>query len=350
MALDSRIWVVFLAFFVALGTTKLVRLLAHRMRVLDHPTPRSSHSLPTPRGGGLAIVSTFLLSICVYYALDLIGARSLLLFLVGCGSVALVGYIDDIRSMSARSRFIVHLLAAVFAVLLIGGSSTPAWLGLGPAGIWVVRCFGVLAIAWGTNLFNFMDGIDGIAGAEAVFVSASGAWLMTLFAPNAALEGALSCLAAASAGFLAWNWPPAKIFMGDVGSSFLGFTLVVLGWAASAHGLPFEVSIILAGVFVVDASLTLVRRMLRGDRWFDAHRMHAYQHLARRWRSHLRVTATIAAINIFWLLPWAWFAAGHPQFAVRVLMISLAPIAGLAVVAGAGQPEGQHPDSFNSGH
>lgn len=349
MAIESRIWVACLAFFVAFCTTKLVRMLAQRMRVLDHPTPRSSHSLPTPRGGGLAIVTTFLLAMCIYYSIGLIGTRLLLLFVVGCGSIALVGYIDDIRSMSARSRFCVHLLAAVFAVLLVGDSSIPTWLGVGSAGIWVVRCFGVLAIAWGTNLFNFMDGIDGIAGAEAVFVSASGAWLTTLVGPNGGgLEGAMLCLAAASAGFLAWNWPPAKIFMGDVGSSFLGFTLVVLGWAARSRGLPFEAWIILAGVFVVDASLTLMRRMLRGDRWFDAHRMHAYQHLARRWHSHLPVTATITAINIFWLLPWAWFAADHPQFAVGALLISLSPIVGLAIVAGSGRQEKS--DSFSSGH
>lgn len=281
---------------------------------------------------------TFLLAMCVYHSIGLIGTRLLLLFLLGCGSVALVGYIDDIRSMSARSRFLVHLLAAVFAVVMIGDSSIPTWLGLGPAGIWIVRCFGVLAIAWGTNLFNFMDGIDGIAGSEAVFVSASGAWLTALFAPNRGLEGAMLCLAAASAGFLTWNWPPARIFMGDVGSSFLGFTLVALGWAASSQGgLRFEVWIILAGVFIVDASLTLIRRMLRGDRWTDAHRMHAYQHLARRWRSHLGVTTTVTAINIFWLLPWAWFAADHPQFAVGALSISLAPIVVMAMVHGSGR-------------
>jgi Fuc2NAc and GlcNAc transferase len=338
--IDSRIWVACLAFFVAFSATKFVQVLAQRMQVLDHPTPRSSHSLPTPRGGGLAIVLTFLLAMCVYYSIGLIGTRLLLLFLLGCGSVALVGYIDDIRSMSAWSRFCVHLLAAVFAVFLIGDSSIPTWLDMGWAGIWIVRCFGVLAIAWGTNLFNFMDGIDGIAGAEAVFVSASGAWLTILFGSNRGLDGAMLCLAAASAGFLAWNWPPAKIFMGDVGSSFLGFTLVAMGWAASVHGGPrFEVWIILAGVFVVDASLTLVRRVLRGDRWFDAHRMHAYQHLARRWRSHLRVTATVTAINLFWLLPWAWYAAHHPQFAGRALLISLAPLAALAIVTGAGRQE-----------
>jgi Fuc2NAc and GlcNAc transferase len=337
---DSRLWVSFLSFCLALGTTELARSLAQRMGMLDHPTSRSSHRLPTPRGGGLAIVLGFMLAICVFYYLGLIGTRLFVLFLLGCGSVALVGYIDDLHSISAWSRFCVHLCAAVIAVGLIGDSSIPIWLHMGSAEIWIVRGFGVLAIAWGTNLFNFMDGIDGLAGSEAIFVGASGAWLTHLYAPNTGLEGAMLCLAAACAGFLILNWPPAKIFMGDVGSSFLGFTLVVLGWASSSQkGVRFEVWIILAGVFVVDASLTLCRRVVRGDRWFDAHRMHAYQHLARGWGSHLRVTSTIAGVNVLWLLPWAWFAADHPQFAAQSLLVSLAPLAGLAIVAGSGRRE-----------
>jgi Fuc2NAc and GlcNAc transferase len=340
VTIDSRALVATLTFFFAFAATRLMRMFALRTGLLDHPSPRGSHSAPTPRGGGLAIVGAFLLAAIGLYALRFIDTRLLVVFLMGCGAVALVGYVDDRRPLTAKVRLYVHVAAAVFVVTLIGDAAVPKWLHLGWAGIWVVRFFGVLAIVWGTNLFNFMDGIDGIAGAEAVFIGGAGAWLAFSFGGNGGLGEAMLCIAAASAGFLIWNWPPAKIFLGDAGSGFLGFTLATLSWAACIHGsFRIEVWAILAGVFVVDATLTLTRRVVRGDRWFEAHRTHAYQHLARRWGSHFAVTLAVSAINVIWLLPWAWFAADHPQFAGIALLAALVPIIVLAVLSGSGSRE-----------
>jgi Fuc2NAc and GlcNAc transferase len=209
---------------------------------------------------------------------------------------------------------------------------------MGLQGIWAASLLGVMALTWSTNLFNFMDGIDGIAGSEAVFVAGAGAFLNSRFGGDSGLTAAMLVLAAASLGFLIWNWPPARIFMGDVGSGFLGFTLAVFALAASRHStVPIEVWAILSGVFLADATVTLLRRIFRGDRWFEAHRLHAYQGLASRWQAHLPVTALVIGINVFWLFPWAWIAATYPARALWDVCAALAPLAVIALLAGAGR-------------
>jgi len=339
MSGDVRLLASTSAFIFALAATGLVRAYALHTGMLDRPSARSSHSSPTPRAGGVAIVAAFFIAaagLCIFGCLD---GNVLLLLVGGGGAVAFIGYRDDRRPLTARVRLFVHLAAAAFAVAVIG-RALPYLAGIGAAGEWITRLFGVLVIAWATNLFNFLDGIDGIAAAEAVFVAAAGAVLTISFGADAGVSAAMLCLASASLGFLVWNWPPAKIFMGDAGSGFLGFTVAALGWAASARGkFPIEVWGILAGVFLVDATVTLVRRLIRGERWFEAHRTHAYQHWARRWGSHLPVTVAVAAINLCWLLPWAWLAASRPQWAVAAFSAALLPLTGLAIVCGSGREE-----------
>jgi Fuc2NAc and GlcNAc transferase len=338
MALSGRAFIVALIFVVGLSATRFMQAMALRIGMMDRPSSRSSHLVPTPRGGGLAIVITFFMAtswLCISGQLD---SRIVLVLFVGGGSVAVIGLMDDRISLGAGARLVVHLFAATCAIALIGIAPIEFLGKLTEAEVWILRLVGVLAITWAINLFNFMDGIDGIAGAEAVFIAAAGALLTFLSGANAGIATALMCLAAATSGFLFWNWPPAKIFLGDVGSGFLGFTLAVLGWAASNHGaFPIEVWVILAGIFVVDASLTLIRRLLRGDRWLEAHRTHAYQQLARRWGAHLPVTACISAVNLIWLLPWAWFAASHPRWAELALVGALAPILVVAYLCGSGR-------------
>jgi Fuc2NAc and GlcNAc transferase len=154
------------------------------------------------------------------------------------------------------------------------------------------------------------------------------------------MTAAMVNLAAACAGFLLWNWPPARIFMGDVGSGFLGFMVTALIFLACRRGaLPIEVLPILGGVFLVDATSTLVRRALRGDRWFEAHRMHAYQHLARKFGGHRPVTMLILAIDVFWLLPWAYAASRFPVHAPLCFAMALLPLVIFSLLAGAGKPQ-----------
>jgi Fuc2NAc and GlcNAc transferase len=338
MSAGEQLLILIGVFVSALLITRFVLRLAVRFGLVDRPSSRSSHSEPTPRGGGLAIVVAFYLALLMLYLAGVLGGRVAAALTSGGSAIAIVGFIDDRGSLPVRIRFLVHVGAAVAAVIFIGVPSD-LFGGIFAQNRWAVGAICVVAIVWATNLFNFMDGIDGIAALEAVFFASASAGLNSYFDGNTGLTSVLLCVASASLGFLVWNWPPARIFMGDVGSGFLGFALASCVLAMS-WGRPAAIvsSLILGGVFVVDASLTLLRRIARGDRWFEAHRMHAYQHLAQRWRGHRTVTLAIGAINVGWLLPWAYVAAGHPNYAILSLVLALLPLTVLAVLVGAGTP------------
>ena len=337
---SSVVLVAFAAFSVAVIATGLMRRYALHRNLIDVPNARSSHASPTPRGGGVAIVFAFCVAALVLAFLGLIEIRLLSALLVGGGAMALVGFLDDRRHLRASLRFGVHLAAAIWAVALLGGISETALSDWGLHGLWTGRWFAVLTLVWTTNLFNFMDGLDGLAASEAVFVSGAGAWLNWREGGASGLTAAMTCLGATCLGFLRWNWPPARIFMGDVGSGFLGFLLAVLGLAASQKGLlPIEIWAILGAVFLVDATVTLVRRLARGDRWFEAHRTHAYQNLARRWKAHLPVTILVVIVNTLYLLPLAILAANFPTYVLWILAAALLPLIALTIAFGAGTVE-----------
>jgi Fuc2NAc and GlcNAc transferase len=333
----STLWACGCAFALSWVLTWWVRRVALARGLLDQPNDRSSHSIPTPRVGGIAIViaaSAGMLLLLGAGQLDL----KLAIALIGGGSaIAAVGFMDDRRRLSARVRFAVHVVAALWALMWLGGLP-PLRIGghitaLGPAGY----ALGVLAIVWVLNLFNFMDGIDGIAASEAIFI-VCGATLAA--AATGATTGAALVLGAASGGFLLWNWPPAKIFMGDVGSAYLGYLIGVLAVAATRDdAAAVWIWLTLGGVFFVDATATLIRRALRRERLHQAHRSHAYQRLARRWASHGRATTLVLAINCCWLLPCALFAVRHPALAAWTVVVALAPLAVLAFLTGAGRAE-----------
>jgi len=333
------LWPAAAAFVFAAAATKTVRALALRSGLMDHPSERSSHTRPTPRGGGAAIVAGFIASLLWLSLAGGFAAREAAALAFGALAVAGVGALDDRFTLPARARLVVHFAAAGVAVAVIGGITWRTSGSPGAAEIWAGRVFAVLAIVWAINLFNFMDGIDGIASSEAVFIAGAGALLNWYLGGEGSLTVAFLCAAAASAGFLVWNWPPASIFMGDVGSGFLGFVLSALGLIAVERAvLPMEVWPILGGVFFVDATVTLVRRVANGHRWHQAHRMHAYQHLARRWGGHLPVTLAVNAVNVLWLLPCAVYAALEPARAPLMMAVALLPLAVIIVAAGAGKP------------
>ncbi len=319
--------------------TGLVRRYAMARGVLDVPNARSSHTMPTPRGGGIAIVAAALAG---FFGLAVVGgwAPAALWALAGAGGlVALVGFLDDHGHVAPGWRLAAHFAAAAWvlgwlgalpSMTIAGATFEPGWPGLLVA---------ALCLVWLLNLYNFMDGIDGIAGVEAVAVGVGGA-LLHAAAGEHALATAPLVLAGAAAGFLLWNFPPAKIFMGDSGSGFLGIAVGVL-WLHSAGQAPQLLWswAILLGVFVVDASATLLRRLLRGERILEAHRSHAYQRASRRLGGHRPVTLAVAAIDIGWLLPIAlWVGAGGIDGAAG-LAIAYLPLVALAIALGAGKPD-----------
>jgi Fuc2NAc and GlcNAc transferase len=317
----------------------LVRRYALR-RLIDVPNDRSSHSRPTPRGGGLALSAAHLAGLVVAGALGM-APPGLVAALAGGGlGVATIGFLDDHRHVSPLLRLACHFLAFGWAIAWLGGLP-PVDFGFGPVDL--ARAGTVLTLlyfAWFLNLFNFMDGIDGLAGMEALTMSSTAALLVGFggAGPGDALP--LLLLAVAAAGFLAWNWPPARIFMGDVGSGYLGFALGTLAlWTVVEGWLTPWVWLILGGTFLADATVTLVVRARAKASLAEAHRSHAYQRLSRRWRGHRPVTLAFAAVNLVWLAPWAFAATRWPPYGATIALVALAPLFVAAVRLGAGRPD-----------
>jgi Fuc2NAc and GlcNAc transferase len=300
-------------------------------KMLDVPNRRSSHVRPTIRGGGLAIVLTSLCSICwaaYRYGLDV----RLLAALGGGAAVALIGFMDDRYGMPISVRVLVHVVASIWAVWLLGGIP-----GLPIGSAVVANAAACLLLVWFTNLFNFMDGIDGLAASQAAFVFLAGATVCAARGLGSVQYCAI-ILGCSSLGFLGWNWPPARVFMGDVGSCFLGFSFGVLALATGrTYPARWWSWIVLLAVFGTDATLTLLRRILRGAAWYESHRTHAYQHAAQRWGSHSRVTLTIALVNVAWLFPLAWGACIWPKVGPLFALVAVAPLVYVAFRYGAGQ-------------
>jgi Fuc2NAc and GlcNAc transferase len=284
-------------FFLAVLLTGAVLRYAIRNEVLDRPNERSSHSAPTPRGGGLGILLAVAIVGGIGAATGSIASRDAVTLGAGMMVLGLVGWLDDTRSLEPRTRLAVQTLVAIWTLWMFGGLPAVrlgnATLHLGPFGY----VAGAIGIVWSINLFNFMDGIDGLAGSQALLIFGTAAWLLFL-AGNPSMGAISMTLAAASMGFLIWNWPPARIFMGDVGSGPLGYLAAAIALGSeNAGSVPLLVFGILGGVFILDATVTLTRRVARGKKMAQAHRDHAYQRLAKAWGSHAPVSAGAAVLT-----------------------------------------------------
>jgi len=321
--------------------TAAMRSYALSAALLDHPNERSSHTRPTPRGGGVSIVVIFLGAVA---ALWLSGHMSLRVAasLLGSGSlVAVVGFIDDRRPLAARWRFLAHLGAAAWSLWLMQGvPPVPILWNLIDLGFFGTL-LAMLYLVWMINLFNFMDGIDGIASIEAISVSLGGALICWLVLPGDAWQ-LPTLFASCVAGFLIWNFPPAKIFMGDAGSGFVGLMIGLMAvWASQQAPHLFWSLFILVGCFMVDATTTLVRRVRRGEKFNEAHRSHAFQYASRVHGSHRIITMSVGAINIVWLLPMALLVALQKLDGVAGVAIAYAPLVWIAFKYKAGDPAAQ---------
>jgi len=334
-------WVSIAAFVASYAMTAWLLHYSRISQLIDRPNARSSHSTPTPRGGGLSMVAVTTCGAVILYAAGWLALPLATVLVLGGLSVAAVGFWDDVRSAPVAVRMTVHLCAAVLAVYCLGSASivrTGDTLvdlgGIGP----VLK---VLAIVWVLNLFNFMDGIDGIAASEAACVLFSAAGLAVFVAQGSPAEVAPGLVVgAACLGFLKWNWPPASIFMGDIGSGYLGYVIAVIAiHSTQTSAINPYTWLILGGVFFVDATLTLSRRLFRGERVYQAHRTHAYQWLARRWGSHSSVTIAVIIINLLWLLPCAALTVKFPGSGWWICILALAPLVVGAFLSGSGRPE-----------
>lgn len=310
---------VLMCFIVALGITAWLRRYAVMKAIFDMPNARSSHTVPTPRGGGLAIVVVFLLATLGLYGIQMI-PLSLMLALVGGGAlVAAIGYCDDRRSLAARWRFLAHMLAAIWVLYCLGGLPVLDFGVVRVTAPFLGFVLAWLAIIWSINLYNFMDGIDGCSGAEGLFLSISSA-VFFLIVGDSGLATLCFCLAASIAGFLYWNWPPAKIFLGDVGSGFLGFVFIVLAIHAGNQDYGSIVFwLLLFALFLSDATFTLIYRVSKKQKLYQAHREHAYQKVVDAGWNHQKMTLCMLLINVFVLLPAAMITYYYPAWALVIL-------------------------------
>ncbi|PKE29241.1 glycosyl transferase [Rahnella sp. AA] len=317
--------------------TAVFRQYAIRHHVMDIPNARSSHSVPTPRGGGMAVVISFLIALTGFCG-TVIGFSSIWLWItLALLLIAAVGFIDDHRSLSPRLRLSVQFLSA--ALVLLGIGNVPALSLAGwiiPPAWWI---WGLLAIGlvWFINLYNFMDGIDGLASGEAIIVGIAISVLHWIEGDSSAVSYISLILSASCLGFFFWNRPPAKIFMGDGCSGFLGLAMGTM-MLVDAMKDPERLWawLILLGVFVVDATWTLLTRWRQGNRLSEAHRSHAYQQAALRW-GHGKVTASVAGITLIWLMPMAWLVFSGRCYGIVALVIAYAPLCVMAKRLNAGR-------------
>ena len=322
----------------AIATRRLIAN-SHRLSTLDIPNERSSHLTPTPRGGGIAFVATSLAGFLLLLLNNTLDNAEFLALCCAGIIVAVAGHLDDRQKISgATVRLVLH---AIGAIVLIVGIGIPSQISLfdRTVNIGVIgSILGVLYLVWLLNLFNFMDGTDGIAASEAIFVCIAGAVLNYHVLSDINLSTASIILATSTLGFLLYNWSPAKIFMGDVGSGYLGIVIGGLSlMAAKQQSDLLWVWIILLAVFVSDATVTLIRRLLRKQKPHVAHRSHAYQHLAIRFGSHAKVSLLVLAVNVVWLLPIAFFVANKQLAGTTGVVVAYIPLLLAALILNAGK-------------
>ncbi|MGE0259673.1 MAG: glycosyltransferase family 4 protein [Alphaproteobacteria bacterium] len=312
-----------------LGTRALIPAL-RRAAVLDRPNERSSHAIPTPRGGGIAVVAA---SLAAWLGLVAVGAApaTLLPVIVGAAALALVSWFDDLRGLSPAVRLGAQCAAVALGIVtaIPQGALFQGWLP-----VTLEMAAAALLWVWFVNLYNFMDGIDGIAGSETAAIGIG----LALFAAigvgsEPAFAAPAAAIAAAAIGFLVWNWAPARIFLGDVGSVPLGYLLGFLLLATAARGY-WKIALILPLYFLADATITLVRRLARGERVWLPHREHFYQQAVRRGLGHAAVVRRVIAADLI-LIGAGWVAetvSAALGLAVAAATVSLL----LASLAGGG--------------
>lgn len=296
--------------FAAAGLTALLvwplRSWLLRRELLDHPDPRRSHRLPTPRGGGLAIAAAMA---CV---LVLAAGGQGLPVLIALLALAGLGWLDDVRDLPVRWRLLFQLLIAVGLLLYTGPVASVSVFQIALAWPWLWSILALVAVVWLINLHNFMDGSDGLAAMQGAWSGlALGALLSGAEMPTLALTAFI--LAGACLGFLVWNRPPARVFMGDTGSVTVGGVIAVLALGGAADGtVSIWQSLIVCSLFVVDATATLVGRVVRGARWYTPHRDHAYQRLIGGGWGHGRVLVLYTLLNLLVVLPVLLLAIRYP--------------------------------------
>ncbi|SFV53535.1 Undecaprenyl-phosphate N-acetylglucosaminyl 1-phosphate transferase [hydrothermal vent metagenome] len=318
---------------ISLLLTFIVKEIVLKLKILDTPNKRSSHSQPTPTLGGVAIILSFMLGITLMFYAKTIPNELFLPFVLGGGLLGLISFFDDIKPIAIKYRISLHIIIAFLTVYWLDIHLFSDWLSYHIGLSYLSIGVSAFILLLGINTVNFMDGIDGIVATQIIFVFT----VITLFLindNNIVDARYFALLVAISLGFLVFNFAPAQIFMGDVGSIFLGFIIsVLLIYTVNTNSISFSVWLILLAMFWLDVVFVLIVRILNKDNITHAHKTHFYQKLTQyfslknsRTYAHRKTIYSITAINILWLLPLATIAEYYPEYSVISLVISLIPL------------------------
>jgi len=303
------------------------RKIALKLNIVSVPNSRTLHTGAIPIGGGIVIAGVWLSSVTALYLGSSIEQNDYLAFLVGGGLLALVGAIDDAADIDPMFRFCSQTLLVVWGLYWLGGFPVLSFVTWSVDLGWFGFLLGVLCGLWMINLINFMDGVDGMLASGTIFICTCMGTFLYLEG-DVVFATLLFMLAASSSAFLCFNWPPAKIFMGDAGSVFLGYTLAMLVIATVRdHPTLLWVWFIVMGYFLTDTTVTLLYRIRYVRPFYGTHRHHAYQSLARRTGNHLLVTRSVLLIKVFWLLPLASLAFVFREFGPLIALLAVTPLA-----------------------
>ncbi len=321
-----------IAFLMTMILTKALIHFARPLGMIDAPNERSSHLIPTPKGGGLSffIVFTLITTGLFWFYPEYDQIVKPLLF--GGPFVVILGWLDDRYTLSALVRLVVHFFVAIVIYYFVTQGFTVSMnISFLPNFFWINFLFCIFFIAWFINLYNFMDGADGLASSTAI---AGSALMAVVCYINGSSELAMIyCLIAYTvSGFLVFNWTPAKIFMGDTGSYFLGFLFASLALISKAYaGISFYSHIIIFGFFIFDTTYVLFRRIFRLERVFNAHKMFLFHKLMAQGWSHRKVSAFYTLVLILWLFPLSNLAAMLSDLGLVIVAVAYLPLLGLSI-------------------
>lgn len=330
-----------LCFFMSLFIARRIRLVAHKIGMIDAPNSRSSHTQPTPRGGGLAFLITFMVASMLMFTFRIINFLEFIPLFVCAPIVSITGWLDDKSSLSARTRLIIQIVCSLFSMALItqffNKDIHASFIPI--TSQFILILLSVLFFVWSINLYNFMDGIDGLASSQAIFLGLSLAFF-NFFESEYDFMILHLILASSVAGFLVLNWSPAKVFMGDVGSYFLGFYFACMGVLMDIEGkIQLPTLGILMAPLIVDATYTLLIRLSRGQKIYRPHKDHAFQHLIQKGLSHKRVTTYYLLVSFLWCLPLAILSElNNSPIRIFIWVVSYVPLIFMCFYLKAGKP------------
>lgn len=311
--------------FVATATgTWAFRVFAIRRGIIANPNFRSLHQTPIPRGGGIVLSIVFILASIGLWLTKAFDENLTWALVWGGVTASTFGFIDDVKHIGPKTKFLIQGVLAAWVLYCFGGNPLVV-IPIIPLAVSLTLSWVVLV--WLMNLYNFMDGTDGMAASGAVFMCGALILLLHLNGDESHLKLILGLLAACCIGFLIFNWPNASIFMGDAGSLFLGFCFCsLIVHTVTTEKISVWTWLVLFGYFAGDTTTTTLVRIMLVQRWYGEHRSHAYQNLARLYGSHQRVLLLVWLYHIIWILPLAIWSTLYPSGSPLTAALALAPV------------------------